>query len=155
MIWEILEHSAMITGFVFSMMLVIEYINVQTRGHWHAFIRAEKWLQYVLAAALGSIPGCLGSFTVVALFSHNIVSLGALVTTMIATSGDEAFVMLAMFPGKALLLFGIIFVIGIAAGFATDLLFPNINLERKFSHREFPLHKEEKCHCFSPRAILK
>jgi len=39
---------------------------------------------------------------------------------MIATSGDEAFVMLAMFPDKALLLFGILFVLGIGSGWLID-----------------------------------
>jgi hypothetical protein len=137
------------------MMLVIEYVNVQTKGSWHQFLHKKRWLQYFLAAALGAIPGCLGSFTVVALFSHNVVSFGALVTTMIATSGDEAFVMLAMFPGKALELFAIIFVVGILTGFATDHIFPNLNFVNKFHHRELPLHKEEKCNCFNPRGILQ
>ena len=33
------------------------------------------------------------------MYSHRVLSLGAVVTAMIATSGDEAFVMLAMIPG--------------------------------------------------------
>jgi len=152
---EILEHALMITGFVFVMMLVIEYINVQTKGSWHQILQRKRWLQYVLAALLGAIPGCLGSFTVVALFSHNIVSFGALVTTMIATSGDEAFIMLAMFPADALKLFAILFVIGILAGFLTDRLFPKLNFIQKFGHRELPLHEEEKCDCFNGKAIVQ
>lgn len=155
MFLQILKQTLLITGFVFVMMLVIEYVNVQTKGSWHQFLHKKRWLQYFLAAALGAIPGCLGSFTVVALFSHNVVSFGALVTTMIATSGDEAFVMLAMFPGKALELFAIIFVVGILTGFATDHIFPNLNFVNKFHHRELPLHKEEKCNCFNPRGILQ
>lgn len=152
---EILEHTLMITGFVFVMMLVIEFINVQTKGTWHRFLQNNNWAQYFLAAFLGAIPGCLGSFTVVALFSHNIVSLGALVTTMIATSGDEAFVMLAMFPAKALQLFLITFVIGIIAGFITDKLFPKLSFINKFIHRELPLHEEEHCDCFNSKGIIK
>ena len=151
---EVLKNSLMITGFVFMMMLVIEYVNVQTRGVWHSFIQRSKWLQYVLAALLGAIPGCLGAFTVVAMFSHNIVSLGALVAAMIATSGDEAFVMLAMFPDKAILLFSITFFIGILAGILTDAVFPKINFTAKLKLQKLPLHEQEKCDCFPGKDIL-
>jgi hypothetical protein len=48
-----------------------------------------RWPQYLIAAALGAIPGCLGAYAVVALYAHRKVTLGALVATMIATSGDE------------------------------------------------------------------
>jgi len=154
MFLEVIKHTFMITGFVFVMMLVIEYINVQTKGGWHLFLQKSKWLQYLLAAALGSIPGCLGAFTVVTLFSHNILSLGALVATMIATSGDEAFIMLAMFPDKAILIFILTFFIGIIGGMLTDLIFPNVKFVKKFQSRKLPLHEEQKCDCF-PKNFLQ
>ena len=99
---NIIRQAIMISGFVFVMMLVIEYINVQTKGLWRTHLLGNDWKQYLLAAILGIIPGYLGAFTAVPLFSHRLISFGAIVTTMIATSGDEAFVMLAMFPQKAL-----------------------------------------------------
>ena len=154
MLLEVLEHAVMITGFVFVMMLVIEYVNVQTQGSWHVYLQKRKWLQYVFAAFLGAIPGCLGAFTVVALFSHNVLSIGALVAAMIATSGDEAFVMLAMFPAKAMQLIFITFSIGIVAGYITDKVFPKLKFIKKLSRRELPLHKEEKCDCFCFREIV-
>jgi hypothetical protein len=58
----------------------------------------------------------------VTLFSHGIISLGALAATMIATSGDETFIMLAMFPAKALLIIMITFFIGLVGGWLTDKL---------------------------------
>ncbi len=144
----------MITGFVFVMMLVIEYINVQTRGVWHDSLKRSKWMQYLLSAFLGAIPGCLGAFTVVALYSHRIVSFGALVAAMIATSGDEAFVMLALFPGKALILTVIIFSIGIVSGFLTDKILPLKYLYKKIELHELSLHEEETCVCFQKNLIL-
>ena len=119
-IYKIFLHAIMITGFVFVMMLLIEYINVQTKGLWQKSLTKNKWRQYLIAGILGAIPGCLGAFTMVAMYSHRLVSFGALVTAMIATSGDEAFVMFAMFPKKALLLTLIILVVGILAGYITD-----------------------------------
>ena len=100
---NVIRQAFMITGFVFVMMLVIEYINVQTKGLWHTRLLGIGWKQYIFAALLGVIPGCLGAFTAVSLFSHRLISFGAIVTAMIATSGDESFVMFAMFPQKALL----------------------------------------------------
>ena len=153
MIIEILKHALMITSFVFVMMLIIEYVNVQTQGSWQDSLQKSRWMQYILSALLGAIPGCLGAFTVVALYAHNIVSLGALVTVMIATSGDEAYVMLSMFPGKTFILILILFLVGIAAGFVTDILFkPGSIMIKKLSH-ELEFHNEDECVCF-PRAEI-
>ncbi len=151
---QILLKSLMITGFVFIMMLVIEYINVQTNGIWQNKLTGSKWKQYVFAAFLGAIPGCLGAFTVVALFSHRLISFGALVAAMIATSGDEAFVMFALFPQKAFLLTILIFIIGIAAGYITDKIYKPRKLIARFAEHSFPLHKQETCNCFQRDNIL-
>ncbi len=71
-------HAIMITGFVFMMMLVIEYLNVLSRGVWQRGLRGGRWRQYLLAAFLGVTPGCLGAFAVVSLYLHKEISLGAL-----------------------------------------------------------------------------
>ncbi len=145
---DVIRKAILITGFVFVMMLVIEYINVQTKGLWSIHLLGNNWKQYIVAALLGIIPGCLGAFTAVSLFSHRLISFGAIVTAMIATSGDEAFVMFAMFPKKALFLTAVIFGISIIAGYVTDRIpFPEKFLSR-FSESNFPLHEEEQCKCF-------
>jgi len=154
MIIETLQHALMITGFVFVMMLIIEYVNVQTKGDWQNSLQKSRWSQYLLSAFLGATPGCLGAFTVVALYSHNVVSFGALVTVMIATSGDEAYVMLSMFPGKALLIIVILFIAGIIAGFVTDILFkPDSVLIAKLG-RQLQFHDEDECTCFPRYEIV-
>lgn len=152
-IYKIFISSIMISGFVFIMMVVIEYINVQTKGVWQKRFTKNKWNQYLIAGLLGVIPGCLGAFTTVALFSHKIVSFGALVTTMIATSGDEAFVMFSLFPKQALLLTGILLVVGILAGYITDKFYNPKGILDKLSRHNLPLHKEEQCNCFQKNII--
>jgi hypothetical protein len=147
-IYKMFLQSIIITGFVFIMMLVIEYINVQSKGLWQKHLTGNKWKQYLIAGLLGAIPGCLGAFTVVALFTHRLVSFGALVTTMIATSGDEAFVMFAMFPKKALLLTVIIFVVGILAGYLTDKFYKPTGILKDIATHDLPLHDEPECKCF-------
>lgn len=153
MIIEIVKHALMITSFVFVMMLIIEYINVLTRGDWQESLRKYPWMQYLLAAFLGATPGCLGAFTVVALYTHNIVSFGALVTVMIATSGDEAFVMLSLFPGTAILLTLILPAIGLVAGFLTDLFFKPGMIAPGNPDMGFEFHDED-CVCYPRGEIL-
>jgi len=147
-IYKMFLQSVMISGFVFIMMLVIEYINVQSKGLWQKHLTGNKWKQYLIAGFLGAIPGCLGAFTVVALFTHRLVSFGALVTAMIATSGDEAFVMLAMFPQKATLLTFIILVVGVLAGYLTDKFYKPKGILKDIATHDLPLHDEPECKCF-------
>jgi len=94
---------------------------VWTRGKLATLLKgAGRWRQYVVASLIGSAPGCVGAFTNVSLYMHGMISFGALVGAMAAASGDEAFVMLAMFPKTAILLFGLLFVVGIVVGWVSD-----------------------------------
>ncbi len=152
---ESLTHALMITGFVFVMMLVIEYLNVFTAGVWQQRLRGSRWKQYLLASFLGATPGCLGTFAVVSLYSHRVVSLGAVVAAMIATSGDESFVMLSMIPGTAVFIFFILLLVGIVAGVLTDVLFSKKEAQWATADHEFNLHEKEVCHCFPRRHIME
>jgi len=103
----------MIKFFVFTMMLILDYFNVLTKGNMDNIIKKRKERQYLIASFLGATPGCLGAFLSVSFYIHGLISFGALVGCMIATSGDEAFVMLSLFPKQALLLFVILFIFGV------------------------------------------
>ncbi|MBR5855770.1 MAG: arsenic efflux protein [Bacteroidales bacterium] len=120
---DVLRNSILITGMVLIMMLMIEYFNIHSQGRWFAKLNGSGFGQVVLGAMLGLIPGCIGGFAVVSLFTHKMLSFGALVAMMICSSGDEAFVILAMIPEYALPLFGAQLVIGVASGLAVDKFF--------------------------------
>jgi hypothetical protein len=144
--------AAMITTFVAVMMIGVEYLNVLTRGTFESALAGSALMQYVGAVILGAIPGCLGAFTVVALYSHRVVSLGALVGAMIATSGDEAFVMLAVVPRAALGL-----TLGLAAvGLLVAPLVDRLAGQARFapeSCTRMTIHAEE-CRCFPREALV-
>jgi len=152
---RVFNQALMITGFVFVMMLVIEYVNVLTSGIWQQRLSASCWGQYLFAAIMGAIPGCLGAFIVVAMYSHRILTLGAVVTTMIATSGDESFVMLAMMPREAILLTALLFVIGISVGFFTDSFSGHFKSKKVERFEGFDIHVFESCRCFIRGEILR
>jgi hypothetical protein len=120
LITESFKHSLMITAFVFVMMVLVDYINVLTRGKMNKAVRGGLFRQYVFASFLGTTPGCLGAFMNVSFYVHGLLSFGAMVGGMIATSGDEAFVMLTLFQDKALLLFVILFLMGIVLAWIAD-----------------------------------
>ena len=107
---DILRNSILITGLVVVMMMMIESLNIESKGMFFKGLRKTRTGQVVIGALLGSVPGCMGGFATVSLYTHRMFSFGALVAMMIASSGDEAFVMLAMIPDKALVLFAILFV---------------------------------------------
>jgi len=117
---EILGHALLISGFVLVMMLVIEYLNVLTSGSWDRVIGGLKWGQSALGAFLGATPGCLGAYAAASLYMHRVLTVGALIATMTATCGDEAFVMLALMPKQALLIFALLFGIGALTGIGVD-----------------------------------
>ncbi|OQY28507.1 MAG: hypothetical protein B6244_07110 [Candidatus Cloacimonetes bacterium 4572_55] len=152
---EIFNHTLMITGFVFAMMVAIEYINVQTDGYWQKKLTGNKWKQYMVAAFLGIIPGCLGAFAVVAMYSHRVLTFGAVVTAMIATSGDEAFVMLAMIPEQALYITGALFLIGIFAGALTDFISGHKKAPQAMRCDGLNVHQLNRCRCFPRDQIIQ
>ena len=119
---ESLRTAVLVTGLVVIMMMLIEVFNVRSDGRMFGSLRNRRVGQVLLSAALGAVPGCMGGFASVSLYTHGLISFGALIAMMIASSGDEAFVMLAMFPGKSAWIFLVLFVIAVAVGLLVDLL---------------------------------
>ncbi len=72
---DIFKHALAITVFVIIMMLLIEYLTVQSRGRWHGRFEKYPLLQILIAALLGLTPGCLGVYMVVSLYVHRIFIL--------------------------------------------------------------------------------
>ncbi len=132
----------MITSFVLVIMLTIEFINIQSRGHWLSGIEKHKWLQYFVTAFMGIIPGCVGTFGVVSLYIHNMISFGALLTALIATFGDEAFVMFALIPWTTIKLSIIIVIIGIVAGVIVDYFMKNKRITKQIEPH-FEIHNTD------------
>jgi hypothetical protein len=150
-----LKQGIMITLFVFVMMMFIDYLNVLAKGRMNKAIRGNSFRQYVMASFLGATPGCLGAFMNVSFYVHGLISFGAIAGAMIATSGDEAFVMLAMFPGKALLLFGILFVLGIISAFIIDKILPVLRINPCEECRLSEPHLQDECRCLNFKEAIE
>ena len=145
---DALRSAILITGLVVVMMMLIETVNIDSKGGFFAGLKRSRIGQVTLSAFLGVIPGCMGGFASVSLYTHGIISFGALVAMMIASSGDEAFVMLAMMPQKAWWIFLLLFAVAVATGLLTDLVWkrggPRSICNEDFSIHEDDLQKKEK-----------
>ncbi|RLB07394.1 MAG: selenocysteine protein [Deltaproteobacteria bacterium] len=149
-----LKHALMISVFVFVMMVLADYLNVLTQGKMNRAIRGGQFRQYITTSFLGATPGCLGAFMNVSFYVHGLITFGAMVGGMIATCGDEAFVMLALFPGQALLLFGILFALGIIFAWIVDKMVPVLRI-RPCEECQTPLlHIEDERWRINPKRVL-
>lgn len=137
---EALKNSILITGLVMIMMLLIEYINIHSHGTYFKKLQSSPVKQVIVAALLGLVPGCVGGFAVVSLFTHNLLSFGSLVAMMISSSGDEAFILMAMIPKTAIILFFALLVLGICAGIAVDKIFKKT--PRPFEPKHYEIHED-------------
>ena len=111
-----LKEALTITSFVMIILLLVEFLHVFTSGKWTHGLRRRPWLQILVAGILGATPGCIGAYAVVSFYTHGLMGLSSLVAAMIATTGDEAFVMFAMVPDTALLIMAITLGLGILTG---------------------------------------
>ena len=155
LIFKILKQSLMISFFVFVMMLILDYFNVFTKGKINNIIKGRKERQYLISSFLGSTPGCLGAFLNVSFYVHGLVSFGALVGGMIATSGDEAFVMLTLFPKQALLLFALLFIFGIILGWFSDKIATALKFKTCEECKFYKIHFIKECKCFDKQTIIQ
>lgn len=141
---KIAKESFQITLLVAAMMIIVDVINVATKNKLESFfINARKFKQYVLASLIGTVPGCIGGFTNVSLYIHGLISFGALAGAMVSVSGDEAFVMLAMFPKQAIILFAILFMIGIFSGWLIDIIIKKYKIPTCDNCKEMIIHPKE------------
>ncbi len=153
-VFEILQKALTISVFVAVMMLVVEYVNAWTKGSFARILEGSRFRQYLLAALLGAMPGCLGAFVLVTLHIQRRITLGALVVGMIATSGDEIFVMLATVPSTAVAMTAGLMVLGVLAGWITDTVvgrFSKIDHEDECCH--FIDEHPEDCDCLPREGV--
>lgn len=147
--WEViltaLKSSIFVTGLVVIMMLLIESFNIGSQGRVFKGLRKSRFSQVLVSSALGAVPGCMGGFASVSLYTHKLLSFGALVAMMIATTGDEAFLMMALFPGKAAFIFIGLLLLGLISGFVIDLI-PTGRPDKFRLDDTFEIHDEHDLH---------
>ncbi|SHK15126.1 putative manganese transporter [Paramaledivibacter caminithermalis] len=120
-ILESAENSFLQVGvFVGAVLLLFGYIDYKKSGEFVRKIEQSKKWQPVLGAFLGLTPGCGGAIFVMPLFVKGKVSFGTVVSTLIATMGDSAFVIISTLPFHYLLVSILSFIAAIITGYIVD-----------------------------------
>ena len=120
--WDILKEAAVITVVVTALMLAIEALDFALKGRMLSGLRRTRAGQVLASGLLGVIPGCAGGYVSVSMYARGMFSFGALLSMMVATTGDEAFLMLALFPKQAILIFCALLLLGILVGWTADAI---------------------------------
>jgi hypothetical protein len=142
--FHLFSNAALITGMVLIMLLLIEYVNVATHMLSFAKLQRSALGQVVLGALLGAVPGCIGGFATVAMFTHGVVNFGALLAAMIAAMGDEAFVAYAKFPLRAVAMQAMLFALAVAVGMAANIWLKHF--PAPFAHNHLHFHPDDAQH---------
>jgi len=82
-------------------------------------VRQVGW-QPAIAALLGALPGCGGAIVVVTQYTRGYATFGALISVLVATMGDAAFLLLAQDPASFGIVVGVALVAGTVSGMVVD-----------------------------------
>jgi hypothetical protein len=156
MISEILFESVFetinISLIILVFMVVIEFIEVKFNDKLKKLFQKNNNLQITISSFFGIIPGCMGTFIIDSLYMSGIIGFGAINAVMISTFGDEAFAIIAMAAKPdspisiktVLMLFGLMFVMGIMGGYLATLYKKLFNLQ--LCKKCIIMHKEDHQH---------
>ncbi len=86
------------------------------------FMARSRALQAPLASFLGALPGCGGAIIVVTQYTRGLVSFGSVVSVLIATMGDAAFLLIAREPTTGLAIMVLGFTVGTLSGWVVDAI---------------------------------
>lgn len=125
-----------------AVILVFGYLDYKTGGNIVDILDKNKKVQPIIGAILGIIPGCGGSIILMPLYVKNKVSFGALVSTLISSMGDAAFILISSDIKAYLGVSLISFVTAIICGYIVDML----HLDNKLKLRKYKLNN---CDCDS------
>ncbi len=130
-----LAASIKITLIIFVLMVIVELLVLKYQDKIIVFVNKNKFLGYIISSFFGIIPGCVGTFVMDSLYMSGLLGFGGIIAVMIATSGDEAFLMLAM-AGRGeikwsivIALVLILFVLGLIGAFFADYFKEKLNFK--------------------------
>lgn len=158
MIWNVIKEtltdSFKMLPFLFLAFLLLEALEHHAGEKINNTLRSAGKAGPLLGSLLGCIPQCGFSVFAANLYSGGVITLGTLLAVFLATS-DEALIILISQPSRGkdillLLLFKV--VIGVAAGYITDLFIKKH--PEKEEHDIGDICKNEHCHCDEHKGIF-
>ena len=115
-----------VTVFVAAMVLLFSWLQYISAGRFVDTIRANTAWQPVIGALMGITPGCGGAIVMMPMYARGYVTYGTVISTLIATLGDAAFVLIGAavtdrsFIAPVIAVHLISFIVGISWGYLVD-----------------------------------
>ncbi len=109
-----------VTSFVAITILVFHFLQ-KTNFNLQTFLEKHKKFDILIAAFLGIIPGCGGAIMIMTLYVRKAISFSAVLTTLVATMGDAAFLLIAAKPTAALIILPLTYVVAIITGYVAKI----------------------------------
>ena len=117
-----------VTVFVAAMVLLFSWLQYLTAGRFVEWIRSSRQWQPFIGALMGLTPGCGGAIIMMPMYARGYVTYGTVLSTLIATLGDSAFVLFGATIQDPSLLEPVLavhlisFVAGVLWGYGADYL---------------------------------
>jgi len=130
-----LKESITIIFIIFILMILIELFILKYKSKIIKHLKKIPLIEYSISSFFGIIPGCIGTFVIDSLYMSGFIGFGGIIAVMIATSGDEALILISMgFDGRVPLIsiFLItlsLFILGILGGFLAEKYKKKTNLK--------------------------
>lgn len=154
--WEIIldtvTDSVRLLPFLLLTYLAMEYLEHKAGERMQVTVRhSGKWGPF-LGSILGVFPQCGFSAAAANLFAGRVISLGTLLAIYLSTSDEMLPILISEHVGadRILKILGIKIIVGMAAGFVTDLTIHRPGHD----HMDFKIHEEihqlcdrHNCHC--------
>lgn len=111
-----------VTVFVAATLALVYAFETAFRFDLGRTMERARYFQSPIAAFLGALPGCGGAIIVVTQYTRGLVSFGSIVSVLIATMGDAAFLLIAREPKTGLAIMAMGFVLGSVSGWIVDAI---------------------------------
>ncbi len=113
-----LQVSTFVAATLFLFFSVEKILNIDAS---EKLSNAGNW-QVLIAALLGSLPGCGGAIIVITRYVTGNLSFGSVLATLTATMGDAAFLLISKEPKTGLFIIFLGFSVGSITGYIVDFL---------------------------------
>lgn len=148
-IWDSLSDSIKLLPFLFFTYLIMEYLEHMAGDKMQAAIRKSGKDGPIFGSILGAFPQCGFSAAASNLYAGRIITMGTLLSVYLSTSDEMLPILISEKAGVGLILriLGTKIVIGMAAGFAVDIIMNKILKKKNEKLRIEHLCEQHNCHC--------
>ena len=160
-----LKAAFKISLIIFFLMIISEYLVTRYKDQIIRLMLKNKRTGYILSSLFGTLPGCTGVFAMDSLYMAGYLSFGGIIAALVATMGDETFLLISLAVNGTIsmdiiiMLISSMFVLGIVAGFLADIAVKKtglklhrtceIKIHKKYCKSEFNLKHFAKEHIYN------